>query len=107
MDIKYDKYELLEIFEDEPEDYYISGAGVYKYSKTDSLGFRLLMYMSVYENTVELNLLLKEKSIFDTNIVSVERVYTREDTLYIQCSGENKIIQIKFKPYFTVTINEF
>ncbi|MGE7885772.1 hypothetical protein [Bacillus sp. NPDC094077] len=106
MDIKYDKYELLEIFEDEPEDYYISGAGVYKYSKTDNLGYKLLMYMSVYKNTVVLNLLLTEKTIFDTNIASVEKVYTREDTLYIQCSGENKIIKVKFKPYFSIKIEE-
>ncbi|MEH7030225.1 hypothetical protein A6279_26995 [Bacillus wiedmannii] len=38
MNIKYDKYELLELFESEPEDFLIEGAGVYLYRKMDHLG---------------------------------------------------------------------
>ncbi|CAI8718288.1 MULTISPECIES: hypothetical protein [Bacillus] len=107
MDIKYDKYELLEIFESEPEDFIIPGAAVYKYSKVDDLGFELVMIMSVYENTVNLKMLYKDRRIFDTNMESVERVYSYNDTLHIQCTEEKKAIEVRFKPHFAINIREF
>ncbi|MES9700999.1 hypothetical protein ABWK42_28160 [Bacillus sp. JJ927] len=107
MHIQYDEYELLEIFESEPEDYFIPGAGVYRYSKMDNLGFELVMIMSYYEDTVKLKMLYKDKRIFETNIESVKRVYSRNDTLYIQCTNEKKVLEVRFKPHFTINIREF
>ncbi|EOQ22281.1 hypothetical protein COE20_28645 [Bacillus cereus] len=107
MDIKYDEYELLELFESEPEDFLIEGAGVYLYRKIDSLGFKLIMIMSVYENTVNLSLSYNEGCVFDVNMESVERVYTRNDILHIQCSEEKKAIEVRFKPHFAINIREF
>ncbi|MEK5251701.1 hypothetical protein MKX66_29870 [Bacillus sp. FSL R9-9530] len=107
MDIKHDKYELLEIFESEPEDYYIPGAGAYRYSKIDKLGFELVMNMFYYDATVELIMLYEDKRIIETKMESVKEIYTRNDSLYILGTEEKKKIKVKFKPYFTVTINEF
>ncbi|PAW42790.1 hypothetical protein [Bacillus thuringiensis] len=107
MNIQYDEYELLEIFESEPEDYFIPGAGAYRYNKIDKLGFELVMIMCYYEETVELNLYYKNKRIFETKMHSAKRIYTRNDSLYVQGGEEKKKIEVKFKPHFTVTINEF
>lgn len=107
LDIKHDKYELLEIFESEPEDYYIPGAGAYRYSKIDKLGFELVMNMFYYDATVELIMLYEDKRIIETKMESVKEIYTRNDSLYILGTEENKTIEVKFKPHFTVTINEF
>ena len=96
MNIQYDEYELLEIFESEPEDYFIPGAGAYRYNKIDKLGFELVMIMCY-----------KNKRIFETKMHSAKRIYTRNDSLYVQGGVENKTIEVKFKPHFTVTINEF
>ncbi|PFI75665.1 hypothetical protein [Bacillus cereus] len=105
--IKHDKYELLEIFESEPEDYYIPGAGAYRYSKIATLGFELVMNMFYYDATVELIMLYEDKRIIETKMESVKEIYTRNDSLYILGTEEKKKIKVKFKPYFTVTINEF
>ncbi|HDR7613241.1 TPA: hypothetical protein QCX47_004998 [Bacillus mycoides] len=107
MDIKYDKYELLEIFEDEPEDYYIPGASAYRYSKIDKLGFELVMIMFYYDATVELKMLYEDKRIIETKMESVKQIYTRNDSLYIQGAEAKKRIEVKFKPHFTVEIEEF
>lgn len=107
MNIQYDEYELLEIFESEPEDYFIPGAGAYRYNKIDKLGFELVMIMCYYEETVELNLYYKNKRIFETKMHLAKRIYTHNDSLYVQGGVENKTIEVKFKPHFTVTINEF
>ncbi|EJQ13885.1 hypothetical protein CN941_29245 [Bacillus cereus] len=107
MNIQYDKYELLEIFEDEPEDYFIPGAGAYRYCKKDKLGFELVMIMCYYEETVSLQMYYENKCIFETKMESAKRIYTRNDSLYVQGGIENKSIEVKFKPHFTLHIEEF
>ncbi len=107
LNIQYDEYELLEIFEDEPEDYFIPGAGAYRYSKKDKLGFELVMIMRYYEETVSLRMSYKNKCIFEAEIESAKRIYTRNDSLFVQGGVKNKTIEVKFKPHFTVQIEEF
>ncbi|MFL0491815.1 hypothetical protein ACH0CQ_19770 [Bacillus sp. 179-I 2A5 NHS] len=107
MNIQYDEYELLEIFESEPEDYFIPGAGAYRYSKIDKLGFELVMIMCYYEETVELKMFYENKCIFETKMGSAKRIYTRNNSLYVQGGVENKTIEVKFKPHFTVQIEDF
>nr|WP_018766219.1 MULTISPECIES: hypothetical protein [Bacillus] len=51
----------------------IEGAGVYLDHKMDHLGFKLIMIMSIYENTVELSLSYNEGYVFDVNMEFVER----------------------------------
>ncbi|EOO71768.1 hypothetical protein ACQVPC_21365 [Bacillus mycoides] len=107
MNIQYDEYELLEIFEDEPEDYFIPGAGAYRYSKKDKLGFELVMIMCYYEEAVSLNMFYENKCIFETKMESAKRIYTRNDSVYVQGGVENKTIEVKFKPQFMVQIEKF
>lgn len=38
---------------------------------------------------------------------SVQQLYTRQDTLYIQCAGEKKMFEVAFKPYLAIKIKEF
>lgn len=106
MNIKYDEYELLEIFESEPKDYFIPGAGAYRYNKIDKLGFKLVMIMCYYEETVELKMFYENNCIFKANMDSAKRIYTRNDSLYVQGGVGNKTIEVKFKPHFTIQIEE-
>ncbi|GAB6435280.1 hypothetical protein bcgnr5383_08970 [Bacillus cereus] len=54
------------------------------------------MYMS-YEN----------KCIFEAEMKSAKRIYTRSNSLYVQGGVENKTIEVKFKPHFTIQIEVF
>lgn len=66
----------------------IEGAGVYLDHKMDHLGFKLIMIMSIYENTVELSLSYNEGYVFDVNMEFVERVFSLSYTLYSVCERE-------------------
>ncbi len=50
---------------------------------------------------------LQNIRIFEAEIESAKRIYTRNDSLYVQGGVENKTIEVKFKPHFTVQIEEF
>ncbi len=52
-------------------------------------------------------MLYEDKRIIETKMESVKEIYTRNDSLYILGTEEKKKIEVKFKPHFTVTINEF
>lgn len=105
--IQYNEYELLELFESEPISVFDVEAEVFMYSKLDTLGFKLLMTMSTYENTVDLSLSYQNGCVFDVNMKSVQRIISRNDTLHIQCTEEKKAIEVRFKPHFAINIREF
>ena len=65
------------------------------------------MIMCYYEETVEFKLFYENKYIFETKMDSAKRIYTRNDSLYVQGGVENKTIEVKFKPHFTVKIEKF
>ncbi|PFQ44558.1 hypothetical protein COK05_17910 [Bacillus cereus] len=50
---------------------------------------------------------LQNIRIFKAEIESAKRIYTCNDSLYVQGSVENKTIEVKFKSHFTVQIEEF
>ena len=65
------------------------------------------MNMFYYDATVELIMLFEDNRIIETKVESVKEIYTRNDSLYILGTEDKKEIEVKFKPHFSVKIQEF
>ena len=106
MYIKYDEYELLELFENEPVSVFDDEAGVFIYSRNDNLGFKLVMTMSIYEFEcdISLNNDSYQKPIFEFKLKDVDSIKCEADKmLFIRKEREQSII-IHFKPNYSVDI---
>ncbi|AUM65108.1 hypothetical protein C0R09_11525 [Brevibacillus laterosporus] len=109
MFIKFDEYELLELFCKEPIVLHEKETGMYIYSKQDKHGFNLQLYLSVFENVCTLSLTHKdlEDSIFEFELIDVESIRTESDLLIIRQSNSHRDIPVKFKPNFSLEIQKF
>ncbi|WP_300382039.1 hypothetical protein [Clostridium sp.] len=106
MYIKYDEYELLELFENEPVSVFDDEAGVFIYSRNDNLGFKLVMTMSIYEFecNISLNHDSYQKPIFEFKLKDVDSIKCDADKmLFIRKESEQSVI-IHFKPNYSVDI---
>lgn len=101
----YDEYELLELFESEPEELYQEGAGFYMYSKIDKLGFQILLYISQYENKciVSLSNDIYNWTIFDFELYFIESIRNENECLKIRGNSGKTEVDIQFKPHFSLT----
>lgn len=107
MYIKYDEYELLELFESEP--ILVSGkdAGVYMYSNVDKLNIKLVILFSVYENTCKISLCHasdSDKPLFECNVVDIARFECSKKTMRIVKVGGAIPISIKFGSNYAIDI---
>ncbi|QAA34157.1 hypothetical protein [Clostridium manihotivorum] len=96
MDIKYDEYELLELFCNEPISIAEKEAGEFIYSFEDGKGFKLVMLMDVYRNECNLTLTFKELIGFTCKINEVESINKINDDMVIKDKSKN-ILKVKFK----------
>lgn len=101
----YDEYELLELFESEPEELFEEGAGFYMYKKTDELGFQILLYISYYEDMCSVSLSNDKYSwtIFEFELYFIESIKNESDCLKIRGDSGKIEIDIQFKPHFSLT----
>ncbi|SDF57356.1 hypothetical protein [Sporomusa acidovorans] len=107
MYIKYDEYELLELFENEPILVCGEEAGVFMYSNVDKCNVKIVMLFSVYENTCKVSLCHashNDKTIFECNIVDVERLECSKSTMKIVKIGGAVPISISFDPNYAINI---
>lgn len=96
MFIKYDEYELLEMFEQEPKSIGDTEAGEVIYSKKDENNFELILFMDVYQKNIELTITYFDRIVFNGKFDKVSKLYKNENDLIVQISGEDAI-DIKFK----------
>ncbi len=101
----YDEYELLELFESEPEELYQEGAGFYMYKKVDKLGFQLLLFISYYgkECTISLSNDEYNWTIFDFELHHIESIRNENECLKIRGNSGKTEIDIQCKPHFSLT----
>lgn len=101
----YDEYELLELFESEPEQLYQDGAGFYIYNKVDELGFRILLHISQYENKCEVSLSndMYSWTIFEFEISDIESIKNENECLKIRGNSGKTEVDIQFNPHFSLT----
>ncbi|MBU3133911.1 hypothetical protein KPL40_15890 [Clostridium gasigenes] len=96
MYIKYDEYELLELFCNEPIIITEEEAGEFIYLFEDSKGFKLVMLMDVYSNECNLTLTFKESIVFVCKINEIESINKINDDMVIKDKNKS-ILKVKFK----------
>lgn len=108
MYIKYDEYELLELFANEPIAIDEKETGIFLYNQEDSYGFKLSMYISIYEYTCSISLSHRDltKPIFDIGLNDVKCIKGKNDRLVIQQSDEEKDVVVYFKPNYALTFEK-
>lgn len=101
----YDEYELLELFESEPEELFQEGAGFYMYKKVDKLGFQLLLYISQYEHKCDVSLSndMYRWTIFEFELYHIESIRNENECLKIRANSGKTEIDIQCKPHFSLT----
>ncbi|HDR7676659.1 TPA: hypothetical protein QCX88_004830 [Bacillus wiedmannii] len=103
MGIIYDELELLEIFCNEHE-VIDADASIFSYKSTDKLGYTLELFISVYENYVSFELTHEnlKSVIYDIVVVNVNKIKTWENTLKVYDESEKQLLQVAFKPNFSL-----
>lgn len=106
MYIKYDEYELLELFENEPVSVFDEKAGVFIYSRIDSFGFKLVMMISIYE--FECNISLNhdnyKKPIFEFKLKDVDSIKCDGEKMQVIRKESEQSVIIHFKPNYSLDI---
>ena len=105
--LKYNEYELLELFEAEPR-IIDEEAGMYEYKKNDAFGFTLAMTIFLYDEFCSLTLNYKDLKypIFELGFDGVNNIKCKEDKLIIQQSNNSKNVVIYFKPNYFLRFEE-
>ena len=101
MYIKYDEYEMLELFNSEPISIGSVEEGELIYSYKDNQDFSITLFMNVYAQLAELTLSYKENIVFNSNIKDVRAIKKVEGALIIESSDEKRI-KLKFYPQIGV-----
>jgi hypothetical protein len=104
MFVEYDEYELMELFESEPISIADKEAGMFIYSLSDTLGFKLVMSLSIYENECKVSLSYTDKTIFDIQLKDVVSIKSNGKQLRINRRNSDRDVIIGFKPNFSLII---
>lgn len=101
----YNEYELLELFESEPEELYQEGAGFYLYHKIDIIGFQLLLYISQYEHKCNVSLSndMYNWTIFEFELHDIESIKNENECIKIRGNSGKTEVDIQFKTHFSLT----
>ena len=102
--MKYDEYELLEMFESEPIFLATKEAGLYRYSYIGKNNVKIVLYISVYENECDISLYLHENPLFKAELTDVEFIRQDENRLRIHQNNADKDYIIYFKPTICIVI---
>lgn len=96
MFIKYDEYDLLELFQSEPVS--ISGNiddGELIYIYKDEQNFKLILTLDVYRQTISLSITFNDYVVFTGDLNNVTSI-KKDDKLMIICVEEEEKLKIKF-----------
>lgn len=102
--MKYDEYEMLELFEDEPLVMIDEQTGIFTYKKVDNYGFKLTLTILVHESECDVTLSYKHFKglIFDFELEDINQIKGENNRLTILGNGGNTKVEISFKPHFSL-----
>lgn len=103
MYIKYDEYEMLEVFNSEPISVGSVEEGELIYSYKDNQSFSVTLFINVYAQLAELTISYKENIVFNSNIKAVRAIEKVDGALIIDSSDEKRI-KLKFYPQVGVEL---
>ncbi len=106
MFIKYNGYDLLELFCNEPR-IINNEADIFSYTAEDAFGFKFCMYVSIYDRNVVLQLDHHNytEPIFYLDLKDVEKLEGEKEKLLIYREKIAKPIVVYFKPNFQLGID--
>lgn len=106
MFIKYNGFDLLELFCNEPK-IIDEDAEIFRYELEDDFGFKLSMYISKYDQNVVLRLENQKyfNPIFDIDLKKVERIEKDGEKLSVYRSEIPKRMIVYFKPNFRLELD--
>ena len=102
--MKYDEYEMLELFEDEPLVMFDEQIGIFTYRKMDDYGFELSFNISVHESQCSVSLSYKQFRglIFNFELEDISQIKGENNRLTILGNDGNREVEISFKPHFSL-----
>ena len=102
--IKYDDYDLLWLFENEPTDCVGEPlADIKSYSKIDDKGLELNLRIDTYANQCDVRLYFNEVKIFNASLKYVTSLKKHDETLIINVK-EEPVLKLKFKNQLAVEL---
>jgi len=104
MYIKYDKHELLELFESEPVYIPYEETGMCIYRREADNGVEITLYLSIYENKCSIGLGLHGDGIFEVSLDNVEYLRAEDNGLRIHQKDSTSDYVIYFKPNLFIKV---
>ena len=96
MSIKYDEYDLLELFQSEPVS--ISGNiddGKLIYTYKDDQNFKVILTLDVYQQTSSLSITFNDSIVFTGDLNNVTSI-KKDDKVMVINVGEDEKLKVKF-----------
>ncbi|KGR88902.1 hypothetical protein [Lysinibacillus odysseyi] len=96
MFIKYDEYELLELFQSEPVS--ITGNiddGELIYTYKDDQNFKVILTLDVYQQTCSLSITFNDSKVFTGDLNNVTSI-KKDDKVMVINVGEEEKLKVKF-----------
>mgnify|MGYP003550882158 FL=1 len=96
MFIKYDEYDLLELFQSEPVS--ISGNivdGELIYTYKDDQNFKVILTLDVYQQTSSLSITFNDSIVFTGDLNNVTSIKKDDKVMVINVGGDEKL-KVKF-----------
>ena len=108
MSIKYDEYELLELFFQEPVFVHDKETGMYIYKQDNSDGFTLTMYLSIHEGICKISLCHSTclNPLFDLRLMNVSCIKGDKEKLVISQNSHQPNVIVYFKPNYALRFAE-
>lgn len=103
MIIKYDEYEMLELFESEPTPIFEEEQGIFQYKKEDEAGIQLIFIMSIYERQCRFSLNIKklESRLVEFELNNLVELAKSEERLLLYTKEARDPFIINFNPIFS------
>lgn len=96
MFIKYDEYDLLELFQSEPVS--ITGNiddGELIYTYKDDQNFKVILTLDVYQQTISLSITFNDSIVFTGDLNNVTSI-KKDDQVMVINVGEEEKLKVKF-----------
>ena len=106
MYIEYDEFELLELFESEPDS--LSGNmedGEISYTSKKDSGFELTIFIYTYQQECGIYLSHNEREIFSASLKEISKIIQKDNALYFESQEKKQLISIYFGDNFNIKMD--
>lgn len=105
MCVKFDDFDMLDFFENEPVFVGEEEGGEYLYSIKDSKSFTLILTTDIYAKKIYISITHDNNTIFAGQFQNVFEIRKSEDVLFVEMEGKKRLV-IKKEPCLGVLIED-